>query len=88
MQWKVFVLFYSHYFNLFIPSGTAAADIFALLRNFCDNTRTAKVTSTSKVLQKTYFHHSSFEVLVRDHEKCRLRPKYCTKKLQKITQIF
>jgi len=32
------------------PSGTAEANILTLLHDFCDNSQTAQVTCTSKVL--------------------------------------
>jgi len=44
-------------------SGTAAADISTLLRDFCHNSQTAKVTTTREVSQERYFHRASFELL-------------------------
>jgi len=45
------------------PLGTTARDILSLLREFYDNSCTAKVTSIREVLQERCHHRSSFEVL-------------------------
>jgi len=37
------------------PLGTAAADTLTMLLDCCDNSQTAKITSTRKVLQERYF---------------------------------
>jgi len=45
------------------PSGTAEADIVTLLHDFFDNSQTAEVRFTSKVLRETFFHCAYFEIL-------------------------
>ena len=45
------------------PLGAAEADILTLLHNFCNNSQTAKGTSTRKVLWEKIFHRAYFEAL-------------------------
>jgi len=45
------------------PLGTAEADIVTLLHDFFDNSQTAEVRFTSKVLRETFFHCAYFEIL-------------------------